>query len=697
MTDKTAIAEKNDTKLRPSLTAIITISLSILVLALIASYALSIFQLTTIQNRAVQTVSVDLPKAFSEKEAARLLLELGVLNRRLSRRGADVSAISEEIDTVASQVASAIPDHASDRLNAVIQRFAESSILRQEIDSNVATIRETVNQVGAKVQELNQLFAAISEDNAAVFEEELEDADTEDPEELVEILDAVADSSDVALASFALLDSMRDVNTLLIKLLSAMDEKSVETLADRFDSLLKQVTLNLDKLPSTGDYEYIPDMLDGVSEAVAVFAMSADNVQNIADIQDNDEFIDRNLADLEASLASDSDQTVSAGIRTISELVDEALISIMVFAVIVVGVAAAAAIVLVFGLSRPVTKVAGSLISLAQGDLQVTAPESRVWEVHRLSGAIERFRDMLEREVRSERERKELRQTADAARMRDLQDMADTVDSEASRAADGVASQTDRMNGSAENIRGASESVSRKATAVAGAAEQTLKTAENVATAAEQLTTSIKDVASVVAEASSVAEQGIRQANLVKDSIILLSGAADKVKNATSVIDDIAEQTNLLALNATIEAARAGAAGKGFAVVASEVKSLATQTQSSTHEISREVGDMVSATSEAVAAVQSVLEIVQSIGDRTMTVTSSVQQQSSATQEIAQNIRLSAEGSRRVASTIKEVLNEAMEVGTLSHSLADIAKQLRLDIEKMRETIVAAVRKDLAA
>lgn len=77
------------------------------------------------------------------------------------------------------------------------------------------------------------------------------------------------------------------------------------------------------------------------------------------------------------------------------------------------------------------------------------------------------------------------------------------------------------------------------------------------------------------------------------------------IGSVTKLITHIADGTRLLALNATIEAARAGEAGQGFAVVASEVKQLAEDTAQATGEIGQHVGDMRTATDEAVAAITS--------------------------------------------------------------------------------------------
>jgi methyl-accepting chemotaxis protein len=81
---------------------------------------------------------------------------------------------------------------------------------------------------------------------------------------------------------------------------------------------------------------------------------------------------------------------------------------------------------------------------------------------------------------------------------------------------------------------------------------------------------------------------------------------SSSIGEIVGLIRSIAGQTNLQVLNATIEAARAGDAGKGFAVVASEVKGLANQTSRATEDIGAQIGQMQTATKEAVEAIQGI-------------------------------------------------------------------------------------------
>jgi methyl-accepting chemotaxis protein len=367
----------------------------------------------------------------------------------------------------------------------------------------------------------------------------------------------------------------------------------------------------------------------------------------------------------------------------------------LVFALLVVG---GLFVLLGRSIVNPINAMTVAMRKIAQGDTATTIPAlERGDEVGAMAQSVKIFRDNMIEAERLRGEQDVLKTQADSDRKHLLVRMADDFEH-------GVRASLDSLTGAASDMRTTSKSMSStateasaQATSVAAVAEQASVNVQTVAAATEELSSSVSEIGRQVTQSTQIAGQAVAEANRTNVTVQGLSAAAQKIGDVVKLISDIASQTNLLALNATIEAARAGEAGRGFAVVANEVKSLASQTAKATDEISAQVGAMQDATSEAVQAIEGISRTIAAVNEITSAISIAVEQQGTATQEIARNVQEAAIGTGQVSSNIAAVNQAAEKTGAASNgvlaSAEELSKQavsLRGDVDRFLAHIRAA-------
>lgn len=212
----------------------------------------------------------------------------------------------------------------------------------------------------------------------------------------------------------------------------------------------------------------------------------------------------------------------------------------------------------------------------------------------------------------------------------------------------------------ADNVAVAAEEMTANLTSVAAAMEESTTNTAMVASASEEMTTIINEIATKSEKARSISADAVDKAEKASVKMDSLGQAAQAIGKVTEAITEISEQTNLLALNATIEAARAGEAGKGFAVVANEIKELAKQTAAATLNIKSQISEVQTTTSTTVTDIEEITRVINIVNDIIGSISTAVNEQLSATEEITRNISQASQG----LSEVNENVNQSSMVAT---------------------------------
>ena len=346
---------------------------------------------------------------------------------------------------------------------------------------------------------------------------------------------------------------------------------------------------------------------------------------------------------------------------------------------------------------QPIARMTAAMRRLANGDTAIVVPGTGGHdEIGQMAAAVAVFRDNMLRAGALAVD-KQAEQAARQARAVRLEGLLREFEASVGGLVGPLAAAATGLETTARSMSATAADTDGQAARAAGAAGDISHGVQAIAAVADQLAASIQEIGCQVAQSTTITGRAVVDARHTDRIVLALADGAQKIGQVVDLISSIAAQTNLLALNATIEASRAGEAGRGFAVVASEVKSLAQQTARATAEISSQIARIQEITAQAVTAIRAIVATIEEVSQIASAIAAAVEQQGTATQEIARNAQHTAGRTGEVSTNIAEASRTARDTGDAATRLLGASGQVARGVSNLNEVIEAFVNKVRAA
>ncbi len=239
------------------------------------------------------------------------------------------------------------------------------------------------------------------------------------------------------------------------------------------------------------------------------------------------------------------------------------------------------------------------------------------------------------------------------------------------------------------------------------AAERVAVSASEISKAVDSASSSANTVVKASGEAIEVAQNGAKTVmknleqmktieetvNQFASKIERMAKQSEQIEEIIETIEEIAEQTNLLALNAAIEAARAGEHGRGFAVVADEVRNLAERSAVATKQTSSLIIKVQKDMAEAGEAIKLIVDKVKEGTNIANQSGEAIDKLFNTSQNVNQQINTMAEANSSVANIMSGLLESIGKITSVIEQNMSATEQLSASVQHTVEMInnVAAI------